>query len=112
MLYNIFILLHITFCLLIIILILMQQGKGAEAGASFNNTSQTFFGSKGSKTFLIKLTAFITILFFLNCFTIGILYKKFQLKDEGVLLDKKKDIIINKRINEEYNSKLDDIPIE
>jgi protein translocase SecG subunit len=93
-----------------IVLILVQHGKGAEAGASLNNYSQTIFGSKGSKNFLVKLTIFIAILFFANCFIMGILNNKLQSNDIINILDKKENKTLYKK--EEYNSKFDDIPIE
>ena len=46
-------------------LILMQQGKGADAGASFGaGASQTFFGSAGSANAVTKLTALFAAIFF------------------------------------------------
>ena len=110
MLYNIFITLHVIFCLSIIILILMQYGKGAEAGAAFNGSSQSFFGSKGSKNFLVKLTTILTILFFLNCFVIGLLSNKIQSRNVTNLLESKNELLIEKK--EILNNGLEDIPIE
>lgn len=49
----------------LVVLILMQQGKGADAGASFGaGASQTFFGSAGSANAVTKLTAFFAFIFF------------------------------------------------
>lgn len=50
-------------------LILLQRGKGAEAGAAFGGgggASDTLFGSRGSATFLSRLTAALAIVFFLT----------------------------------------------
>lgn len=48
-------------------LVLMQHGKGADAGAAFGSgASQTVFGSQGSGSFLTRLTAVIATLFFLT----------------------------------------------
>ena len=48
-------------------LVLMQHGKGADAGAAFGSgASQTVFGSQGSGSFLTRLTAIIATLFFLT----------------------------------------------
>jgi preprotein translocase subunit SecG len=88
----------------------MQYGKGAEAGASFNNASQTFFGSKGSKNFLVKLTTFVTILFFINCFVMGLLNHKFQSKNIINILDQKEETFVIEEIKE--NSNFEDIPVE
>lgn len=61
---QIILIIHILLALSLIGLILIQQGKGAEAGASFGGgASQTVFGSQGSTSFLFKLTAGMAILF-------------------------------------------------
>ena len=58
---------HIVLSLAIIGLILIQQGKGAEAGASFGGgASQTVFGGKGSGNFLSRSTAILVALFFVT----------------------------------------------
>ena len=110
MLYNIFILLHVVFCISIIILILMQDGKAAEAGSSFNNMSQNVFGNRGSKSFFVKLTAFMTVLFFINCFIISILNNKFQSKSIISILDDKEKIHVQDT-NQTETYTIDDIPI-
>ena len=54
-------------------LILMQQGKGADAGASFGaGASQTFFGSAGSANAVTKLTALFATIFFIA--SLGLAY--------------------------------------
>ena len=54
---QVFLVIHIVLALAIIGLILLQHGKGAEVGAAFGSgASQTLFGSRGSATFLTKLT--------------------------------------------------------
>ena len=88
----------------------MQHGKGAEAGASFNNASQTFFGSKGTKSFLVKLTTTLTILFFINCFIIGIFSSQIQQKHVINILDTDEKLVIQKEKNIKHG--LEDIPIE
>ncbi len=48
---------HISLCFLLIVVVLLQQGKGAEVGATFGSgASQTLFGSRGSAPFLNKFT--------------------------------------------------------
>jgi preprotein translocase subunit SecG len=56
--------LHMFCAVCIIILVLLQHGKGAEMGASFGSgASQTIFGSQGTGSFLTKLTTVFAILF-------------------------------------------------
>lgn len=68
---------HIMVAVGMIGLILLQQGKGAEAGASFGaGASNTVFGASGSANFLTKSTAFLTTIFFLTSLTLAYLAKK------------------------------------
>ena len=56
----------------LIALVLLQQGKGSEAGASFGSgASQTIFGSQGAATFLSRTTAVFVALFFLSNLALG-----------------------------------------
>ncbi len=67
MLYNILLIVQILVALGIIGLVLIQHGKGADAGAAFGGgASGTVFGSKGSGNFLTKLTTGLAVLFFSN----------------------------------------------
>ncbi|GBU09758.1 preprotein translocase subunit SecG [Gammaproteobacteria bacterium] len=62
---NLMIALHFGACLLIIALVLMQHGKGADAGAAFGSGgSGTVFGAAGTGNFLSKLTRWVVIIFF------------------------------------------------
>lgn len=65
--------LHILACLALIGLVLMQQGKGADAGlmSGGGGGSQTVFGSKGAHSFLVKMTAGCALLFFITCLSLG-----------------------------------------
>ncbi len=68
--YELMLVFHIVVALLLIGLILMQQGKGAQAGAAFGSgASQTVFGSQGSGGFMSRATGTLaTIFFILNLF--------------------------------------------
>ena len=62
---------HVLTALAIIGLILLQQGKGSEMGASFGaGASQTVFGSDGSGNVLTKSTSWLAVLFF--CTSMGL----------------------------------------
>jgi len=55
---------HILFAIILICLVLLQQGQGASTGSSFGaGASQTVFGSRGSGSFLLKFTFCLAILF-------------------------------------------------
>ena len=64
--YSLLVILHVLACLVLIVIVLLQAGKGANMGAAFGGSSQTVFGSSGAGTFLGKLTAAIAVLFMLT----------------------------------------------
>lgn len=64
---GIILLLHVLFCIAIIALVLLQQGKGADVGAAFGSGSaNSMFGSRGPASFLFKLTVLFALLFFVT----------------------------------------------
>ena len=80
---------HVLVSLGLIVLVMMQQGKGAEAGASFGGgASQTVFGSQGSGSFMTKLTKYFAIIFFVTSMSLAVIAKqKSQIgADEGLSL--------------------------
>ena len=76
MLYTLLITLHVLICLVMVGVVLLQSGKGAEIGASFGGSSQTVFGSRGPGTFLSKATAFAATVFMLTSLSLAILSKQ------------------------------------
>ncbi|WP_417227461.1 preprotein translocase subunit SecG [Amphritea sp.] len=67
---------HVLLAVAIIALVLLQQGKGAEAGASFGaGASQTVFGSQGSGSFLSRMTAVIATGLFITSFVLAVYAK-------------------------------------
>ncbi len=63
---TLLIVLHYFICFFLIIVILLQAGKGADIGAVFGGASQTIFGGRGPATFLNKLTAVVAIAFLIS----------------------------------------------
>ena len=61
--YTIATIAHIFACFFMVIVVLLQTGKGADVGAVFGGSSQTVFGSSGAGNFLTKMTTGIAILF-------------------------------------------------
>ena len=56
----------------LVVLILMQHGKGADAGAAFGSgASATVFGAKGSGNFMTRATTLLAILFFIVCMSLA-----------------------------------------
>ena len=60
--------LHIFVCVALILIVLLQAGKGASMGAAFGGASQTIFGSPGAAGFLTKITTAAAVLFMMTSF--------------------------------------------
>lgn len=65
--HTVLLLLHVIIAVALITLVLLQQGKGADAGAAFGSgASSTVFGARGSASFLTRVTAGLATGFFLT----------------------------------------------
>jgi preprotein translocase subunit SecG len=74
MLRGIILAVHVLLAAMIIGLVLLQRGKGAEAGAGFGaGASGTVFGARGTATLFSKLTAAFAALFFVTSLTLAYL---------------------------------------
>lgn len=63
---------HVIVCIALIMIVLLQTGKGADMGAAFGGgSSQTLFGSTGASTFLSKATTFAAIVFMITSLTLA-----------------------------------------
>jgi len=72
MLYQVLIIAYVLIALTLIGLVLIQQGKGADMGASFGaGSSATVFGAGGSGNFLTKMTTWLAIGFFVISLVLG-----------------------------------------
>ncbi len=69
--YTILVIIHTLACLALILIVLLQKGKGADMGAAFGGASQTLFGSSGGGTFLGKLTTGAAVVFMLTCLSLS-----------------------------------------
>jgi len=71
---QIILIVHLLVALAIIGLIMLQQGKGADAGASFGaGASQTIFGSDGSGNVLTRMTSWLVVGFFATSFGLAMI---------------------------------------
>ncbi len=57
---------HVIVCFALVLIVLLQAGKGAEMGAAFGGASQTLFGSSGAMGFMTKLTTIAAIIFMIT----------------------------------------------
>ena len=93
--YNILLFIYVLVCIALIGFILVQQGKGANAGASFGGgASGTMFGSAGAGNFLTRTSAILATGFFVIALVLGninshvVTYKKVHLTIYLKLLNK------------------------
>lgn len=72
--YQLILLFHTVVAILVIGLVLIQHGKGADIGASFGaGASNTVFGSQGTGGFLFKFTGILAVVFFVTSLTLSYL---------------------------------------
>jgi preprotein translocase subunit SecG len=69
-------LLHVAVCIALILIVLLQRGKGQSMGAAFGGSSQTVFGSSGAASFLQKLTTASAIIFMLTSLSLAFLFNQ------------------------------------
>jgi len=62
---------HVIVSVGLILVVLLQTGKGAEVGAVFGGSSATIFGSSGAGNFLTRLTTGMAIVFMITSLTLG-----------------------------------------
>ncbi|MBT5969118.1 MAG: preprotein translocase subunit SecG, partial [Nitrospina sp.] len=80
------IIVHVLCTLFLILVILLQSGKGAAMGSGLGaGSSQTMFGSSGAGNFLTKMTTAIATLFMITSLTLGIMST--QEKSRSVMPD-------------------------
>lgn len=97
MLYQVIIVFHLILGVGVIGLVLMQQGKGADAGATFGGgASGSVFGAQGSATFLSKTTAIFATLFFITSLSLAVLsgsqHQKADIMDAPAVQEIKSDV--------------------
>ena len=96
---------HVITAIIIVVLILLQKGKGADMGSAFGaGASGTMFGSKGSANFLSRSTAVLPTIFFITSLTLAYLNKGTVVQNNDSILD-----TIN--IIEENDQKNDSSPV-
>ena len=103
---TLIVVIHVIVAIVIVGLVLLQQGKGADAGASFGaGASQTVFGASGSGNFLVKATTFAATIFFITSLSLAIFARNERSIDNNVGLP-----VLNQEILEENTSGQSDVP--
>ena len=70
---------HVLVSVALILIVLLQTGRGASLGASFGGASQTVFGSRGPTSFMGKLTTAAAIIFMITSLSLAYLSSKKRL---------------------------------
>jgi preprotein translocase subunit SecG len=86
MLYSVLLFIHLLVCFGVILIVLLQAGKGAGLSSAFGvGGGESFFGGRGPTLFLEKLTTGCAILFMVTCISLSLFANK---QRSGSLLDK------------------------
>ena len=80
--------LHVTVSAILISMVLLQKGKGADIGAAFGGASQTVFGPRGAQSFLSKLTTAAAVIFMITSLTLAFTTAKRSSVMEGLKQEK------------------------
>jgi preprotein translocase subunit SecG len=80
--------LHVTVSAILISMVLLQKGKGADIGAAFGGASQTVFGPRGAQSFLSKLTTAAAVIFMITSLTLAFTTAKRSSIMEGLKQEK------------------------
>ena len=92
---------HVITAIIIVVLILLQKGKGADMGSAFGaGASGTMFGSKGSANFLSRSTAVLATIFFITSLTLAYLNKGVVVQTNDSILDSVNTIEGNDKNND------------
>ena len=71
---QIILIIHVLICISLVVLVLLQHGKGADAGAAFGSgASSTVFGARGAASFLSRTTGMLAAGFFLTSLVLAML---------------------------------------
>lgn len=83
---TLLIIIHVIVCFALIMIVLLQTGKGADMGAAFGGgASQTLFGSTGASTFLSKATTVAAVVFMLTALALA--YISTHKTESSIMMD-------------------------
>ena len=106
---TILIFVHVIVCIALIMIVLLQTGKGADMGAAFGGgSSQTLFGSTGASTFLSKATTVVAIVFMLTSLVLAYIHS--HQTSGSVVIDSKVPITTEREVS--VKTKEDSNPVK
>jgi preprotein translocase subunit SecG len=70
-------LVYVTVCLVLLMVILLQQGRGGDIASAFGgSSSQTAFGARAGATLLTRITTVTAVLFMLGAVVLGVMWQR------------------------------------
>ena len=103
---NLVTIIHVIVSLAVIGLVLVQHGKGADAGAAFGSgASATVFGAQGSGSFVTRLTAALATIFFITSLSLAVFAK-----NQSSLGGAANSPLVNEELLQEISTPVSDVP--
>ena len=74
---NLLLVIHLILAVTIVVLVLLQQGKGSDMGSAFGGgSSQSLFGARGGANFLSRMTSTLVTTFFITSLVLAFMYTR------------------------------------
>ncbi len=103
--------LQVLVAIALIGVILVQHGKGADAGAAFGSgSSSTVFGSQGAGNFMTKLTTVLVVIFLSNSLLLGYIASHNMKKAPTSLLDQPEVVMQEQAVEQDVPAMQEDMP--
>ena len=96
---SLLIILHVIVALFLVLIVLLQTGKGAAMGSAFGGASQTMFGSSGASNFLSKMTTVAAVVFMLT--SLGLATVSSRKETDSVMPEVKETTPVGKEASDE-----------
>lgn len=115
MLHEIIVIVHVLLCVSLIGLILIQHGKGADAGAAFGGgASGTVFGSQGATSFLSRTTGILATMFFITSLSLAYFsIQKIEEKPKSLMDSAPQEVVIDSEVpSTETTKSTSEVPSE
>ncbi len=99
---NLLLIVHIVVCLFLVVIVLLQHGKGADIGATFGGSSQSLFGTEGPLPLLNKITTTAAIIFMLT--SVSLAYLSAEKSRSSVMQDAQVEKVEEKAVQKQPES--------
>ena len=111
MIISIFTVINLVTAVSIVVLVLLQRGKGADMGAAFGGgSSQSVFGSQGSATFLSRITAALAAVIFISALCLAYMYTQKGSAPRSVIETTTSQVPVAESLREKDSTDLPAVP--